>query len=156
MRREKEMNKVYHELSLGMGEGENGLCNIVCPIADDDILKLLLLLLLLLIKLCVNIWFGKFIVDAVEDAVVVIVNRSVFNLVGELTRIRNGDNGVLDCSRFGDKLLFDDDEGDEVAPTRIPGICGCGLRIGTGVIGRCAKPMGGECVLSGGEWFPKR
>lgn len=56
MEREKEMNKVYHELSLGMGEGENGLCNIVCPIADDDILKLLLLLLLLLlIKLCVNI-----------------------------------------------------------------------------------------------------
>lgn len=72
------------------------------------------------------------------------VVKSELIRVGELTRMRSGDKGTV----VANGLL-------PVLPFNAGGICGCGRRT-VGVTGKFVMPMGGECVLMGGEFSPKR
>lgn len=110
-----------------MGDGEKGRCNIVCPFPFPvvDVVKRKLLLLT---EPGDVEWFGNCIVGDMEDAVVETVNKSAFNLVGVLTRIRKGDIRGEDCSRFGMKLFI-----LLLCCNVDVGKLGCGLRICTGV-----------------------
>ena len=71
--------------------------------------------------------------------------RSAFIRVGELTRMRKGDRGTGDGSTLG-LLPFS---------VAADGICGWGRRT-CGVTGNDVRPIGGECVLIGGEFSPSR
>lgn len=71
------------------------------------------------------------------------VVKSEFIRVGELTRIRSGDKGTVVVSVLPD------------VPFNVGGICGCGRKT-VGVTGKFVMPIGGECVLMGGEFSPKR